>query len=131
MATAHAEAPATRADFDQYQAVVDLVNKGFADALAKILQDLSDPNHFADHVRNEAQRQGVPLEAADDTRGLFDAFWNNCTGCSAQLQWMNTAGIPERTRSYVQQIDHQPVPPANGAASRWGFSLPFGISFYT
>ncbi|WP_331761999.1 hypothetical protein [Streptomyces sp. NBC_01546] len=106
--------------------VVDIVNNGFKDALAEILRRLADPHSFGEQVRYLADRQGVPREAVDDSRALFDAFWRTTTGVTAGTNWMNAAGVPERSRSYVEQIKPLPadIPTLDGHdASRWAFGL--------
>ncbi|MFE3285005.1 hypothetical protein ACFXJJ_18065 [Streptomyces sp. NPDC059233] len=125
---------AAGADYVGFTTVVDIVNNGFKDALAEILRRLGDPHSFGEQVRYLADRQGVPRDAVDDSRALFDAFWRTTTGVTAGINWMNAAGVPERSRSYVEQIKPMPAdnPSADGHLGiRWGFSLPFGISFHT
>ncbi|MGW1987786.1 hypothetical protein ACWCPJ_35935 [Streptomyces collinus] len=129
MATTHPAAPTEATTFDEYQKVVDIVNNGFKDALSEILKKLGDPHAFDAHVRSLA-RHGYSLEGMSDTSHLLDSFWQTTTGVNARMTWMNGAGVPERSRQYVEQI--VPTPALSVApVTHWGISLPFGIGFYT
>lgn len=124
-------AAAEETDYTGFRTVVDVVSNELSNAIAEILRKLKDPHSFETTVRYLADRQGVS-HTVDDAGSLYDAFWNTVTGLQTEISWSNAVGVPERSKSYVEQIKpvpaDTPLPDGHGSSRWWGRELAISVA---
>jgi hypothetical protein len=124
MATMQHREVATDTDLESYQTVAALVSKEFSKTMKSILDALRDPATFEQHVSTLAREHDVSPAAIADPPAVYKAFWNHASGLQADLRWLNSAGVPERSSQDVQAF--APIqPPTDEPSAQFDLGVGF------